>query len=104
MTRLIHLLSSHGTEYRVNPYGVLVRRLAEILGILNGTSGLGLQADPVGMSFSAVLGDDGKKGGNRVVEKGWLAFDQERITDSMTTRGLEGPAFVELDNLWWGGE
>jgi SWI/SNF chromatin-remodeling complex subunit SWI1 len=105
ITRLVHNLSQHGTEYRVNPYGVLVRRLAEVLGILNGTSGLGLQADPVGMSFSAVLGDEGKsKSGNRVVEKGWLAFDQERITNSMTTRGLEGPAFVELDNLWWGGE
>ena len=105
ITRLVHNLSQHGTEYRVNPYGVLVRRLAEILGILNGTSGLGLQADPVGMSFSAVLGDDGKnKSGNKVVEKGWLAFDQERITNSMTARGLEGPAFVELDNLWWGGD
>jgi SWI/SNF chromatin-remodeling complex subunit SWI1 len=106
ITRLIHMLSPHGTEYRVNPYGVLVRRLAEILGILNGTSGLGLQTDPVGMSFSAVLGDDGgkSKSGNKVVEKGWLAFDEERITNSMTTRGLEGPAFVELDNLWWGGE
>ena len=106
ITRLIHMLSPHGTEYRVNPYGVLVRRLAEILGILNGTSGLGLQTDPVGMSFSAVLGEDGgkSKSGNKVVEKGWLAFDEERITNSMTTRGLEGPAFVELDNLWWGGE
>jgi hypothetical protein len=52
------------------------------------------------------LGDDGgkSKSGNKVVERGWLAFDEERITNSMTTRGLEGPAFVELDNLWWGGD
>jgi hypothetical protein len=107
ITRIVHDLSQHGTEYRVNPYGVLVRRLAEILGILNGTNGLSLQADPVGMSFSAVIGNDGttaKRGGNKVVERGWLAFDEERLISSMATRGLEGPAFVELDNLWWGGE
>jgi hypothetical protein len=106
ITRIVHDLARRGQEYRMNPYGVLVRRLAEILGVLNGTSGLALQADPVGMSFSAILGDDGsrKRGTNKVVEKGWLAFDEERITDSMATRGMEVPAFVELDNLWWGVE
>jgi SWI/SNF chromatin-remodeling complex subunit SWI1 len=105
ITRIIHNLSQHGTEYRQNPYSVLIRRLAEILGMLNGTNGLGLQADPVGMSFSAVLGDDTPNvSRGKVVERGWLAFDEERITDSMATRGLEVPAFVELDNLWWGGE
>lgn len=101
ITRIIHNLSQQ--DYR--QCSVLVRRLAEILGMLNGTSGLGLQADPVGMSFSAVLSDDTPSASRgKVVERGWLAFDEERITGSMATRVLEVPAFVELDNLWWGGE
>lgn len=110
ITRIIHDLSHSGRDFRSNPFAVLVRRLAEVLGILNGTSGSGTEGDSVGMSFSASINDDGpagsgkRNGGNKVVEKGWLAFDEERVMGSMSVRGMDVPAFTELDSLWWAGD
>jgi len=107
ITRLIHELSHNGRDFRSNPFAVLVRRLAEVLGILNGTSGSGQEGDAVGMSFSAGIDDDTRakrNGGNKVVEKGWLAFDEERVMGTMSVRGIDVPAFNELDSLWWAGD
>jgi hypothetical protein len=110
ISRIIHDLSHSGRDFRSNPFAVLVRRLAEVLGILNGTSGSGTQGDSIGMSFSAGITDDsraGKRnggGGNKVVEKGWLAHDEERVMGSMLVRGMDAPAFSELDSLWWAGD
>lgn len=107
MTRIIFDLSRKGIDFRSNPYAVLVRRLAETLGILNGTNGLESENSLSGMSFGAGVavgtGTGSGNGGNKVVQRGWLAEHEERVMESMGIRGIDVPAFVELDNLWWAG-
>jgi hypothetical protein len=107
ITRIIFDLSRKGIDFRSNPYAVLVRRLAETLGILNGTNGLESEDSLLGMSFGAGVAmgtSTSSSSGNKVVQRGWLAEYEERVMESMGIRGIDIPAFVELDNLWWAGE
>ena len=109
ITRIIFELSRKGVDFRSNPYAVLVRRLAETLGILNGTNGLESEDSLSGMSFGAHIAGvtghgSGSGNGNKVVQRGWLAEHEDRVMESMGIRGIDVPAFVELDNLWWAGE
>ncbi|EKD02356.1 hypothetical protein A1Q2_03360 [Trichosporon asahii var. asahii CBS 8904] len=111
LTRFIYDLSprggkQRGSDLRTAPFGHLVARLAETLGVLNGTVNPGGNTDR--MSFAAG-GVDGKgwKFASDVVEPAWLAQDTERILESMGW-GRDGGAFkldpgtfAELDQLWW---
>lgn len=106
VTRIIFDLSRRGTDFRSNPYAVLVRRLAETLGILNGTNGLESDDSLLGLAFGAGVGiGAGQTSGSRkkVVERGWLAEHEEKVMESMAVRNIDVPAFIELDSLWWAG-
>lgn len=111
LTRLVFDLPARGGEVRPNPFAVLVRRLVETLGILNGTSGIELDDSLSDMSFSAAVPDPtskygagrGRGGNKKVVERGWLAEHEEKVMASMAMKGIDLPAFVELDSLWWAG-
>lgn len=88
-----------------SPFSHLVARLAETLGVLNGTVNPGGNTDR--MSFAAG-GVDGKgwKFASDVVEPAWLAQDTERILEAMGwgrdgAFKLDAPTFAELDQLWW---
>ncbi|WOO77081.1 uncharacterized protein LOC62_01G000677 [Vanrija pseudolonga] len=108
LTRLVHDLTPRAPELKTSPFGILVRRVAETLGVLNGTVNAGGNSER--MSFSAG-GVDGKgwKFASDSVEPGWLAYDAERVLESMgwgSGRGpmfrVDGPTFAELDGLWRG--
>ncbi|KAL1413505.1 hypothetical protein Q8F55_001279 [Vanrija albida] len=108
LTRLVHDLTPRAPELKTSPFGILVRRIAETLGVLNGTVNAGGNSER--MSFSAG-GVDGKgwKFASDSVEPGWLAYDAERVLESMgwgSGRGpifrVDGPTFAELDGLWSG--
>lgn len=120
LTRVIHTCCSiapsqgqaptQGMDFKHNPYNVLCRRLAETLGVLNGTAGIGIDSF-THMSFSAggaAQGWGGSKSADviasRAAERGWLAHHEEWVMESMGVRGMDVPAFVELDGLWWAGD
>ena len=106
MTRLVYALAPQAADLKTSRYGILVRRVAETLGVLNGTVNPGGNADR--MSFSAG-GVDGKgwRFASDAVEPGWLAYDADRVLEAMGWgRGdgrswrVDGPTFAELDGLW----
>lgn len=112
LTRIIYDLApragdSARGDLRASPFGSLVARIAETLGVLNGTVNPGGNTER--MSFAAG-GVDGKgwKFASDVVEPGWLAQDKDRMLEAMGW-GREGgkpfkvdpPTFAELDQLWW---
>lgn len=84
-----------------NALSVLCRRLAETLGVLNGTvscSAEGLER----MSFSAASSEDtGWSFSNRPVEKGWLAGREEVVCGISGRNGVDGIVRQELDGMWW---
>jgi hypothetical protein len=107
MTRLVYGLAPlSAADMKGSPFAFLVRRIAETLGVLNGTVTPGGNAQ--GMSFSAG-GIDGKgwRFASNAVEPGWLAYDAERVLEAMGWgRGdgriwrIDGSTFAELDGLW----
>lgn len=106
LTRLVCDLTPRSPNLRQSPFGILVGRIAETLGVLNGSVTPGGNAE--GMSFSAG-GVDGKgwKFASDVVEPGWLAHDADRVLSAMgwgTGDGriwrVDGTTFSELDALW----
>lgn len=107
LTRLVFDLTPRAADLKASAFGSLVRRVAETLGVLNGTVNPGGMADR--MSFSAG-GVDGKgwRFASEVVQPGWLAHDAERLLESMGWgRGdrcwrVDPPTFAELDGLWCG--
>jgi len=102
LTRLIFDTVGRGYDFKSNPFGILCRRLCETLGVLNGT--VSASGDVERMGFSA--GSGGGKGwkfASKVVEKGLLASEQERLMDCLGVRGLDLPAFGDLDGMWWVG-
>ncbi len=102
ITRIIYDTVGKGYDFKANPFGVLCRRLCETLGILNGTvSALG-DVERVGFSAGSG-GGKGWKFASQVVERGWLATEQERLMECLGVRGLDLPAFQDLDGMWWAG-
>jgi SWI/SNF chromatin-remodeling complex subunit SWI1 len=101
---MISHTASLSYEFKTNPFGVLCRRLCEVLGVLNGTVGsAGVEVEK--MSFSA--GSGGGKGwrfNSEIVEKGWLAGMEDVVFGCLGVRGLDVPAFGELDGMWWAGD
>lgn len=89
---------------RGNIFHVLCRRLAETLGVLNGTVSCTMDGQ-VGMSFSAALGGDGDGDGwsfaNRPVERGWLAGREEMVLGLIGRNGVDAYVRQELDGMWW---
>ncbi|WVR07003.1 hypothetical protein IAU60_004042 [Kwoniella sp. DSM 27419] len=90
-------------DFRANPYGILCRRLCEALGVLNGTSA-GDASVSGGMSFSAGgIEGTGWKSASKKVEKGYLAGAEEQVLGVvMGVRGMDLPAFEELEGMCWG--
>lgn len=104
LTRVIYDTIGRQYEFKSNPFAILCRRLCETLGVLNGTVSASGEVHRIGFGFSA--GSGGGKGWNYasdVVERGWLASESQRLTECMGVRGLDLPAFTELDGMWWGG-
>lgn len=106
LTRVICDLAPRSPDLKQSPFGILVRRVAETLGVLNGTVMPSGNAE--GMSFSAG-GVEGKgwKFASDVVEPGWLAHDADRVLAAMgwgvgdgRVWRVDGPTFSELDGLW----
>ena len=102
--RLIWDTISRGFDFKANPFCILCRRLCEVLGVLNGTAcptgegGAGGQ-----MGFSAGAGDGkGWRWASGVIQNGWLAAESDRVGEGLSVRNLDGPAFAELDGMWWG--
>ncbi|KAK4685540.1 hypothetical protein P7C73_g4599, partial [Tremellales sp. Uapishka_1] len=108
ISRLVFDSISRGYDYKQNTFAILARRLLETLGVLNGNvcpMGQETETDTeTKMSFSAGGSKHGWKFGSSVVVKGWLADKEERIMETMMTRGIDAPAFGELDNLWIVGQ
>jgi hypothetical protein len=91
----------HG-DFKSNPFNILCRRVCEILGVLNGT--VSASGDGERMTFSAGGGEGtGWTFRSKAVEKGWLAGYEEKVVNAMMVRGMDLPAFEELDGLWWAG-
>lgn len=108
LTRLVCELAPRAPDLQTSPFGILVRRVAETLGVLNGTMTPSGNAES--MSFAAG-GVDGKgwRFANEVVQPGWLAHDSDRVLEAMGWgRGdgriwrVDPPTFAELDGLWSG--
>ena len=100
LTRVIYDNIGRQYDFKSNPFGILSRRLCETLGVLNGT--VSASGDVETMAFSAGSGDGkGWKFASMVVEKGWLASESERLMECLGVRGLDVPAFGELDGMWW---
>lgn len=102
LTRIIYDTVGKGYDFKTNPFGVLCRRLCETLGVLNGTVSAVGDVERIGFS-SGSGGGKGWRFASTVVEKGWLATEQERLMECLGVRGLDLPAFVELDGMWWAG-
>lgn len=108
LTRLVCELAPRAPDLKASPFGILVRRVAETLGVLNGTMTPSGNAES--MSFAAG-GVDGKgwRFANEIVQPGWLAHDADRVLEAMGWgRGdgriwrVDPPTFAELDGLWSG--
>ena len=88
--------------FKVNPHSVLCRRLAEVLGVLNGTVTCAGEMTAGSMSFSAGSGEGkGWRWSAGVVTDAWFARDYERIVECLTVPGVDPHTFGELDSLWW---
>jgi hypothetical protein len=96
-----HPQAPPGAPLQAGNMAVLGRRLAEMLGVLNGTWSPG-GAGPSGMGFGAG-GIEGKGWTfkSQSVEPGWLVARQETILDAME-KPMESVVWQELDNLIWG--
>lgn len=92
-------------DFKNNPFNVLCRRVCETLGVLNGT--VSASGDVETMGFSAGSGGEGNGTGwtfrSRPVEKAWLAGYGDNLVSAMMIKGMDLPAFEELDGLWWAG-
>lgn len=106
MTRMVYDLTPESPDLRTSPFGILVRRVAETLGMLNGT--VQPSGNSESMSFSAG-GVEGKgwRFTSDAVEPGYLAHDAERVLEAMGWGKGDGriwrvdpPTFLELDGLW----
>lgn len=95
-----------GSDFKQNVLNVLCRRLAETLGVLNGTWTPGGDVQGLGgMSFSAG-GIEGKGWTykSKQVENGWMAGKVERVMPVLFDEGLDPIVWSELDGLLWGLE
>ncbi|KAL7421688.1 hypothetical protein Q5752_003457 [Cryptotrichosporon argae] len=106
LARLIFDKATYAPDQQANPFAILVRRLAETMGVLNGTATPGGDARPVGFGAGGVDGK-GWRYADEIVHKGWMAARQGEILEAMgwgrrKPARIDGPLFDELDKLWWG--
>jgi hypothetical protein len=106
LTRLVCELSPRAPVLKQSPFGILVRRVAETLGVLNGTMTPSGNAESMSFAAGGVEGK-GWRFANEVVEPGWLASDSDRLLEAMGWGKGDGrvwqvdtPTFAELDGLF----
>ena len=100
---IFETISRHTDDFRKNPFGILTRRLCEVLGVLNGTATPAGESGLETMGFSAGAGDGkGWRWASGVLDKGWMSCDEERIVEGLSVPGVDAHAFGELDGMWWG--
>lgn len=109
--------SQQGQPPQPHNLAILCRRLAETLGVLNGSwspngdagvgasAGASAGAGACAISFSAG-GIDGKGWTfkSRTVQEGWLGPWSDRVVPLLFAGGVEGVVWGELDALVWGSE
>ena len=101
--RIIYDASRRGANFSQNVFSVLARRLAEMLGVINGTVSVGGESNIV-MGFSAGSGSGDGKGwtfANRVVEAGWLSMSTEEWQQLGVLPGMDASTLRELEGMWW---
>lgn len=104
LTRLVCELAPRPSAH----FGNVVRRVAETLGVLNGTMTPSGNAESMSFAAGGVEGK-GWRFANEVVQPGWLAHDSDRVLEAMGWGKGDGriwrmdqPTFAELDGLWSG--
>ena len=102
LRRLIMMTMTSKPTFQINPFASLCGRLAETLGVLNGTQTCGGEIGASNMGFSAGAGDGkGWKWSSGTIVSGWMASQSERIQECLMVPLVDGHAFSELDALWW---
>lgn len=100
--RLIMMTMVTKPTYQMNPFSSLCGRLAETLGVLNGTQMCSGEIGATNMGFSAGAGDGkGWKWSSGKIVSGWMASQSERIQECLMVPLIDVHAFTELDSLWW---